>query len=36
LTEEGVLRSGDAYVLIAGQPLFAGGGTNFVKVERVA
>jgi len=36
LAEEGVLRSGDAYVLIAGQPLFAGGGTNFVKVERVA
>ncbi len=36
LTEEGVLRSGDDYVLIAGQPLFAGGGTNFVKVERVA
>ena len=36
LREEGVLRSGDAYVLIAGQPLFAGGGTNFVKVERVA
>ena len=33
LMEAGVLRSGDAYVLIAGQPLFAGGGTNFIKVE---
>jgi pyruvate kinase len=36
LVEEGVLKSGDAYVLIAGQPLFAGGGTNFIKVERRA
>jgi pyruvate kinase len=36
LVEEGVVRSGDAYVLIAGQPLFAGGGTNFIKVERRA
>ena len=35
LVEEGILRSGDAYVLIAGQPLFAGGGTNFIKVERM-
>jgi pyruvate kinase len=36
LAAEGVLKSGDVYVLIAGQPLFAGGGTNFIKVERVA
>jgi pyruvate kinase len=36
LVEEGILKSGDAYVLIAGQPLFAGGGTNFIKVERRA
>jgi len=35
LIEQGILRSGDAYVLIAGQPLFAGGGTNFIKVERM-
>jgi pyruvate kinase len=34
LAEEGILKSGEAYVLIAGQPLFAGGGTNFIKVER--
>lgn len=36
LVIEGVLKSGDVYVLIAGQPLFAGGGTNFIKVERRA
>ncbi len=35
LAEEGVLRNGDAYVLIAGLPLFGGGGTNFVKVETI-
>jgi pyruvate kinase len=35
LVQEGVLRSGDAYVLIAGQPMFSGGGTNFIKVESV-
>jgi pyruvate kinase len=34
LITEGVLKRGDMYVLVAGQPLFAGGGTNFVKVER--
>jgi pyruvate kinase len=34
LVMEGVLKSGDMYVLIAGQPLFAGGGTNLIKVER--
>jgi pyruvate kinase len=34
LVAEGVLKSGDLYVLIAGQPLFSGGGTNFIKVER--
>jgi len=31
---EGILKRGEIYVLIAGQPLFAGGGTNFIKVER--
>jgi pyruvate kinase len=36
LLEEGILRSGDPYVLIAGQPLFAGGGTNMIKVEKMA
>jgi pyruvate kinase len=35
LLEEGVLHGGDAYVLIAGQPLFAGGGTNMIKVEKM-
>ena len=35
LLEEGILRSGDPYVLIAGQPLFAGGGTNMIKVEKI-
>ena len=35
LLEEGVLHGGDSYVLIAGQPLFAGGGTNMIKVERM-
>lgn len=35
LVQEGVLKSGDAYVLIAGQPMFSGGGTNFIKVETV-
>lgn len=34
LMMEGVLRQGEMYVLVAGQPLFAGGGTNFIKVER--
>ena len=34
LVAEGLLKSGDMYVLIAGQPLFAGGGTNLIKVER--
>ena len=34
LVMEGLLKRGDMYVLIAGQPLFAGGGTNFIKVER--
>ncbi len=36
LVAEGVLKSEDMYVLIAGQPLFSGGGTNFIKVERRA
>lgn len=35
LLEEGVLHGGDSYVLIAGQPLFAGGATNMIKVERM-
>jgi pyruvate kinase len=35
LVEEGILHGGDSYVLIAGQPLFAGGGTNMIKVERM-
>ena len=35
LLEEGILRSGDPYVLIAGQPLFAGGSTNMIKVEKM-
>ena len=35
LLDEGILRSGDPYVLIAGQPLFAGGGTNMIKVEKM-
>jgi pyruvate kinase len=35
LLEEGILHSGDPYVLIAGQPLFAGGGTNMIKVEKM-
>jgi pyruvate kinase len=35
LLEEGVLHGGDSYVLIAGQPLFAGGGTNMIKVEKM-
>ena len=33
LAAEGVLHSGETYVLIAGQPLFAGGRTNLIKVE---
>jgi pyruvate kinase len=35
LAEEGILHDGDSYVLIAGQPLFAGGGTNMIKVEKM-
>jgi len=36
LVREGLVRRGDFVVLLAGQPLFARGSTNFIKVERVA
>jgi pyruvate kinase len=35
LVREGLVRRGDSVVLLAGQPLFARGSTNFIKVERV-
>ena len=36
LVKEGAVRRGDSMVLLAGQPLFARGSTNFIKVERIA
>ena len=36
LVKEGVVRRGDSMVLLAGQPFFARGSTNFIKVERIA
>jgi pyruvate kinase len=35
LMEVQVVQRGDYIVLLAGQPLFARGSTNFIKVERV-
>jgi len=36
LVKEGIVRRGDSMVLLAGQPLFARGSTNFIKVEHIA
>ena len=35
LLAEGVVRRGEYVVLLAGQPFFARGGTNFIKVEKI-
>ena len=35
LLHEGVLRAGEMFVLLAGLPLFTGGGTNLIKVEQM-
>jgi len=35
LLRSGIVSSGDYIVLLAGQPFFAGGSTNFIKVEKV-
>jgi pyruvate kinase len=31
----GIVKAGEYVVILAGQPLFARGSTNFIKVERV-
>jgi pyruvate kinase len=35
LVREGMVKRGDFVVLLAGQPLFARGSTNFIKVEQI-
>ncbi|MGA9121566.1 MAG: pyruvate kinase [Bacteroidota bacterium] len=35
LLQEGLVQRGDSVVLLAGQPMFARGSTNFIKVERI-
>jgi pyruvate kinase len=35
LINSGTLKRGDYFVLLAGQPFFARGSTNFIKVERI-
>ncbi|HUI10702.1 MAG TPA: pyruvate kinase [Bacteroidota bacterium] len=35
LLAEGVVKRGEYVVLLAGQPFFARGGTNFIKVEKI-
>ena len=35
LLAEGVVKRGENFVLLAGQPFFARGGTNFIKVEKI-
>jgi pyruvate kinase len=35
LLDMGIVRAGEYVVILAGQPLFARGSTNFIKVERV-
>jgi pyruvate kinase len=36
LVGTGLVKRGEYMVLLAGQPFFAGGSTNFIKVEKVA
>jgi len=35
LLNEGLMRAGETFVLLAGLPLFTGGGTNLIKVEQM-
>jgi pyruvate kinase len=35
LLHEGLMRAGETFVLLAGLPLFTGGGTNLIKVEQM-
>ncbi|RPH29992.1 hypothetical protein EHM92_09520 [bacterium] len=35
LLEAGIMKLGEYVVILAGQPLFARGSTNFIKVERM-
>ena len=35
LLESGIVQRGEYVVMLAGQPFFARGSTNFIKVEKV-
>jgi pyruvate kinase len=36
LVNSGLIRRGEYVVMLAGQPFFARGSTNFIEVEKVA